>query len=103
MKFLLAVIFFLCFVSLSEAHKVKNYNQKKMKAIKKELNELDVKIAKLIEDTNRILECLKTSPSDPNWSNVCVKPENGTSRSLERTDVTSTQAGETLLIVFRYD
>ena len=103
MKFLLALIFLLCCLSLSEAHQPKKLPRSKLKAIKKELNELDVKIAKLLEDTNRILECLKTSHSDPNWSNVCVKPENGTSRNLERTDVTSTQAGETLLTVFRYD
>ena len=86
MKIILAVIFFLCCLSLSEAHKVKNHNRKKMKDLKTDLDGLDVKIAKLVEDTNRILECLNTSRSDPNWSNVCVSPEEV--RSLDRTDIT---------------
>ena len=92
MKYILVVIFFLCCFSLSEAHKAKNHNRKKMKDIRAELDGLDAKIAKLVEDTNRILECLNTSKSDPNWSNVCVTPEE--SRSLDRTDI-ATSAGET--------
>ena len=95
MKITLAVIFFLCCLSLSEAHAVKNHNRKKMKTVKEDLDGLDVKIAKLVEDTNRILECLNTSRSDPNYHNVCVEPEEeeGSGRSLDRTDVTL-QAGE---------
>ena len=92
MKYILAVIFFLCCLSLSEAHKAKNHNRKKMKEIRTELDGLDAKIAKLLEDTNRILECLNTSRSDPNWSNVCVQPEED--RSQDRTLVTLA-AGET--------
>ena len=89
MKIILAVIFFLCCLSLSEAHGVKNHNRKKMKVVKADLDGLDVKIAKLVEDTNRILECLNTSRSDPNYDNVCVAPEEEVSgRSLDRTDVT---------------
>ena len=89
MKIILAVIFFLCCLSLSEAHGVKNHNRKKMKVVKADLDGLDVKIAKLVEDTNRILECLNTSRSDPNYDNVCVEPEEeGSGRSLDRTDVT---------------
>ena len=92
MKIILAVIFFLCFLSLGEAHGVKNHNRKKMKVIKTDLDGLDAKIAKLVEDTNKILECLNTSRSDPNWSNVCVRPEE--ERSMDRTDI-ATAAGET--------
>ena len=92
MKYILAVIFFLCCLSLSEAHKVKNHNRKKMKDLRADLDGLDAKIAKLVADTNLILECLNTSRSDPNWSNVCVTPEED--RSLDRTDI-ATAAGET--------
>ena len=92
MKIILAVIFFLCCLSLSEAHKVKNHNRKKMKVLKTDLDDLDVKIAKLTEDTARLLECLNTPRSDPNWSTVCALPEEA--RSLDRTDV-ATANGET--------
>merc|ERR1712183_170225 len=85
MKIILAVIFFLCCLSLSEAHKVKNHNRKKMKVLKTDLDGLDVKIAKLADDTARLLECLNTPRSDPNWSNVCALTEE--TRSLDRTDV----------------
>ena len=95
MKFILALSFFLCCLSLCEAHKVKNHNRNKMKAIRTDLDDLDAKIAKLQEDTALILECLNTPRSDPNWSNVCVQPEEeGSGRSLERTDI-GTSAGET--------
>merc|ERR1711974_423767 len=85
MKYILAVIFFLCCLSLSEAHKVKNHNRKEMKDLRADLDGLDAKIAKLVADTNLILECLNTSRSDPNWSNVCVQPAE--ERSLDRTDI----------------
>ena len=91
MKYSFGLIFLICCLSLTEGHKAKNHNKKQMKEIKKELDALDVKIAKLVEDTNRILLCLNTTWDSPNWDTVCVEPEEDlaspSARKLDRTDV----------------
>ena len=67
------------------------YNRKKLKAIQADLDSLDLMIAKLVEDTNRIVLCLDTPSNAPNKAEVCTFPEemlaSSSARRLERTDV----------------
>ena len=81
MKLIFGVIFLICCLSFTEGHKAKKHNKKDMKEIQKELDDLDVKIAKLLADTALIEECIQTPRDSPNWDTVCVKPEE------ERTNV----------------
>ena len=92
MNLIYGVFLLICCFSFMEGHKLKpNYNRKKLKAIQADLDSLDVKIAKLVEDTDRIVQCLNTPRNDPNWAEVCTFPEemlaSSSARRLERTDV----------------
>ena len=92
MNIIYGVFLLICCFSFTEGNKLKpNYNRKKLKAIQADLDSLDLKIAKLVEDTNRIVLCLDTPSNAPNKAEVCTFPEemlaSSSARRLERTDV----------------
>ena len=92
MNLIYGVFLLICCFSFTEEHKLKpKYNRKKLIAIQADLDSLDLMIAKLVEDTNRIVLCLDTPSNTPNKAEVCTFPEemlaSSSARRLERTDV----------------
>ena len=73
MKAMIWVIFLLCSLSFTEGHKVQNYNKKKLKEIKNQLDDLETKIAKLKADTEKLQTCMGMEISDPNYKEDCIK------------------------------
>ena len=91
MNLIYGVFLLICCFSFTEGNNLKKYPKKKLKLIKADLDSLDLKIAKLVEDTNKIVLCLNTSMDAPNKADVCTFPEemlaSSSARRLERTDV----------------
>merc|ERR1711892_147395 len=64
-------------VCLSCVHGAKsknNYNTKKMKLSKSDMDTIQPSIDKLRADLTLLQKCLNTSRSDPKWSTYCVEP-----------------------------
>ena len=64
-------------ICLSCAHGAKsknNYNTKKMKLSKSDMDTIQPSIDKLRADLTLLQKCLNTSRSDPKWSTYCVEP-----------------------------
>merc|ERR1712106_1300864 len=63
-------------ICLSCAHGAKsknNYNTKKMKLSKSDMDTIQPSIDKLRADLTLLQKCLNTSRSDPKWSTYCVE------------------------------
>ena len=92
MNLIYGVFLLICCFSFTEGHKIKKkFPTRHLTAIQEDLDSLDVKIAKLVEDTDRIVQCLNTPSNAPNKAEVCTFPEemlaSSSARRLERTDV----------------
>ena len=91
MNLIYGVFLLICCFSFTEGNEKEKYPKKKLKLIKADLDSLDLMIAKLVEDTNRIVLCLDTPSNAPNKAEVCTFPEemlaSSSARRLERTDV----------------